>query len=75
MTIGCRLGTAPPMTAMRLVAHVIPIARSGAATVVSSGSTISLRTTLSNPTTLTSVGTATRARRRPLMTPMARTSL
>jgi hypothetical protein len=51
------------------------MARSGAATVVSSGSTISERTTLSKPMTLTSTGTRTPTRRIPLMTPMAITSL
>ena len=54
---------------------MIPMVRSGAATVVSSGSTISARATLSKPMMLTSSGTRTPALRIPLMTPMAITSL
>jgi len=54
---------------------MIPMARSGAATVVSSGSTISASAMLSKPMTLTSSGTWTPALRIPLMTPMAITSL
>jgi len=63
------------MAAMRFLTPVIPMARNGAATVVSSGSTISDSTTLSKPITLMSSGTRTPARRIPLMTPMAMTSL
>ena len=54
---------------------MIPMVRNGAATAVSSGSTISARATLSKPMTLTSSGTRTPALRIPLMTPMAITSL
>ena len=74
-TVGSRLGVAPPTTVMRFLTPMIPMARNGAATVVSPGSTISASATLSKPMTLTSSGTPTPALRSPLMTPMAITSL
>jgi hypothetical protein len=52
-------GLAPQITASRLRTAVSPIACSGAATVASAGVTSSPAYTLSNPTTLTSRGTAT----------------
>ena len=58
--------------ATRLRTAVCPWARSGDATVVSSGSTTSASRMLSTPTTLTSSGTpSARARRSPLTTPIA----
>ena len=56
-TVGSRLGVAPPITVMRFLTPMIPMARNGAATVVSPGSTISASATLSKPMTLTSSGT------------------